>query len=304
MSNPLLATALSWASAGVEVIPLARLSNRPHQMLGSGWTRKTIGSTDPAQIKAWWESDPAANLGLINDTGGLLIMDIDMKHGVDGLRSVDDLEAWAGDQLPQSAWVATPSGGRHVYFRTGLPPGSLALPVLGLLPGIDFPWQVAAPPSGREIRVADPQTGEVFSTIGEYVANPAESMPAAPGWLVGLLRQSQTTGPIMLTQERALSHENSLPPLEVWKDRGFGFLTGSRNQDAFKLASKLFNQMAGDENAVRMTMYTIWQVTGQPAGNQFSWYECEKCISQAKRYWSGGNARDLELANGILRHKA
>ena len=275
MTNPLLETALQWAAAGVEVIPLKRLSNRPHAMLGKGWTRRTIGSTDPVQIKAWWAEDPAANLGLINDTSGLLIMDIDMKHGVDGLKSIDDLEAWAEERLPLGAYVNTPSGGLHAYFRTGLRAGSLALPVLGLLPGIDFPWQVAAPPSGREINVPDPKTGEVFTTISEYTAHPSTSIPEAPHWLVSLLQQTRSSGPLLITQERTMAQENSLPPLEVWQKEGFGFVTGSRNQDAFRLASKLFTQMAGDENAVRLTMYTIWQTTRQPAGDIFSWYECE-----------------------------
>lgn len=299
--NPLLEAAIQWAMAGVEVIPLARLSNRPHQMLGSGWSRRTVGSTSLAQIQEWWSTDPAANLGLVNDTGGLLIMDIDMKHGVDGMQSVAELEAWSEHELPQAAWVSTPSGGRHVYFRTGLAAGTLALPILGLLPGIDFPWQVACPPSGRELRVADPQTGEVFSAIGEYKSNPADGIPMAPDWLMGVLRSDRTSMGPLLSQERATRQENSLPPLAVWEADGFGIVTGSRNQDAFKLASKLFNQMDGDLEAVRLTMFTIWQKTRQPAGDVFSWYECEKCISQARRYWAGGVARDRELANGIAK---
>ena len=299
-NNPLLQQALKWASVGVQVIPLGRLSNRPHQMLGSGWSRRTVGSTDPLEIETWWTADPAANLGLVNDTGGLLIIDIDMKNGVDGLRSVDDLEAWAESELPATAWVNTPSGGRHIYLRTGLPNGTLRLPRLGILPGIDIPWQVAAPPSGRQLHVVDSSTGEVFTTIGEYWAQPTDDIPEAPAWLLTLLSEDGLGGlggPLMLSLAESERLAGSLPPLETWMDKGFGFFTGSRNQDAFKLASKLFNQMGGDENAVRLTMYSIWQQTPQPpvATTAFPWFECEKCISQAHRYYDGGNSRDLAL---------
>ena len=294
MSNPLYEAAVKWASAGVEVIPLGRLSNRPHPMLGSGWSRRTIGTTALAQVHEWWSKDPAANLGLVNDTGGLLVIDIDMKNGVDGLRSVTELEGWAESELPATAWVSTPSGGRHIYLRTGLPNGTLALPRLGLLPGIDVPWQVAAPPSGRQLHLSDPMTGEVFTTIGEYWAQPTSEIPKAPQWIFDLLAES-ARGPLLLTLAAKEQDGNALPPLEVWMARGFGFVTGSRNQDAFRLASKLFTQMGGDANAVRLTMYSIWQNTTQE-GTAFPWFECEKCISQADRYYSGGYARDVSLA--------
>lgn len=302
-TNLILEKALAWAEAEVEVIPLARMANRPHPMLGSGWTRRSVGSTDSSIIKEWWANDPAANLGIVNDTGGLLIMDIDVKHGVDGMKSVMDLEAWAEEELPTGAWVSTPSGGKHIYYRTGRRnnPGTLNLPITGMLPGIDFPWQVASAPSGRELKVTDPMTGEIFSTIGEYIEQPASEMPRAPGWLLDLIKASgRGHGPMILAQSNQMREHSTLPPVTEFEERGFGFVTGSRNQDAFKLASKMFTLTSGDSSSVRFTMYTIWQATPQPPGDLFPWHECEKCISQAERYFNGGYDRDRAMALGIV----
>jgi hypothetical protein len=65
---PPLNAALSWAAAGHLVIPLEHGKNIPNRLLlGKGWSPKagTVGSQDPEIIKAWWERDSIANIGIV-----------------------------------------------------------------------------------------------------------------------------------------------------------------------------------------------------------------------------------------------
>jgi hypothetical protein len=63
-----LTWALSYAAAGYLVIPLEHGRNIPHRLLlGKGWSAKagTAGSRDPDQIKAWWQFDCSAMIGIV-----------------------------------------------------------------------------------------------------------------------------------------------------------------------------------------------------------------------------------------------
>lgn len=76
-----------WWAATAPVIPLEHGKNIPHRLiLGSGWSPKagTVGSQDPEIIKAWWEQDPIANIGIVTAVSPLshvLVIDIDTKPG-------------------------------------------------------------------------------------------------------------------------------------------------------------------------------------------------------------------------------
>jgi Bifunctional DNA primase/polymerase, N-terminal len=152
---PPLNAALSWAAAGHLVIPLEHGKNIPNRLLlGKGWSPKagTVGSHDPEIIKAWWEQDPIANIGIVTAVSPLsrvLVIDIDTKPGKpNGWDSIFHLMEEYGP-LPETTSVITPSGGTHLYYAMpeGEPPGAVQ-------------GGVAA---GRRHPVADPSTavGEV-----------------------------------------------------------------------------------------------------------------------------------------------
>lgn len=72
-------------------------------------------TTDKKQIKAWWSQFPGAAVGI---TTGVLydVLDVDIKHGVDGrghLVYLNRLGLLNGCQKV----IETPSGGWHLYFR-------------------------------------------------------------------------------------------------------------------------------------------------------------------------------------------
>lgn len=151
----LLVAALRHAQAGFAVFPLAAGSKIPKK--GSRGFKDA--TKDEAQIRAWWEADPTANIGLATGTrSGVVVVDVDPRNGGD--------ETWAaieGDHGPQGTLsVVTPRRGRHLYYR--LPTGAVVRSGANVLgAGVDVRGDggyVVAPPS----RTAD---GEYFVDGGD-----------------------------------------------------------------------------------------------------------------------------------------
>jgi hypothetical protein len=140
--SALLAAALGYAARGIPVYPVhwprrmpggaslacscprGRPCDRPakHPLLRHGVKEAT---TNPGQLRRWWQRWPQANLGLA--TGVVFdALDID---GPAGLAALQQLQEAAGLRLP-GPLVATGGGGWHAWFRpTGLgnrPPRGLA----------------------------------------------------------------------------------------------------------------------------------------------------------------------------------
>lgn len=140
------AAAIAYATAGVAVFPIQPLGKRP--LTEHGFKDATI---DAAQIGAWWQQWPDANIGL--PTGvGFDVIDIDGRQGIATM--------YAGDRpLIDSVTIlgialTSRDAGRHIY-----------VPVTGegnkanIYPGVDYRGQggyVVAPPSvgasGRRYR--------------------------------------------------------------------------------------------------------------------------------------------------------
>jgi hypothetical protein len=103
-------------------------------------------STDPDTIAGWWMRWPTSNIGVATGAGsGLVVVDLDGQVGYD---SILELQRAAGQALPDTAWVRTPSGGWHAYFRWPGEPVPNSASKLG--PGVDVRGDggyVVAPPS-------------------------------------------------------------------------------------------------------------------------------------------------------------
>src|SRR5689334_24729014 len=118
--------ALSYATQGYAVFPLKPNGKTPVTELGFKDATK-----DPEIIRRWWTEWPEANVGVVTGRiSGIIVLDIDRKHGVDGAVSAAELD------LPKTLTIRTPSGGFHLFFKA--PAGAIVPRRIGVRPGLDI----------------------------------------------------------------------------------------------------------------------------------------------------------------------
>jgi hypothetical protein len=118
--------ALSYIGQGYAVFPLAPNSKNPFTEHGF-----KDASKDPETVRQWWSRWPEANVGVVTGRiSGIVVLDIDRKHGVDGAVSAAELD------LPKTLTIRTPSGGFHLFFRA--PQGVIVPRRIGVRPGLDI----------------------------------------------------------------------------------------------------------------------------------------------------------------------
>jgi len=165
----LVNAALRYAELGYPVFPCApggKVPFTPH-----GFKDAT---TDTAQIEAWWEKTPDANIGV--PTAGLLVVDVD---GEDNPWPADPSLA---EDLVCGPVSLTPRGGRHHIFRQ--PIGKAWKNTAGrIAPKVDTRADggyIVVPPS-----VVD---GKPYQWAETFELNVApDQLPEPPGWLANLL---------------------------------------------------------------------------------------------------------------------
>ncbi len=135
----MLAAALAYAARGWHVFPCVQGGKTP--LTPHGFKDAT---TNPAIIRAWWDKTPQANVAISCGPSNLIVIDLDVKNGVDGRESWKYFCEELRHPVPVTTSVRTPSGGEHLYF-TGH-----AKSQVGFRPGIDIRGDgsyVLAPPS-------------------------------------------------------------------------------------------------------------------------------------------------------------
>jgi putative DNA primase/helicase len=170
-------------------------------------------STDPAQIRAWWEHWPMANVGIACGEG-LLVLDVDGPEGEDELR---------GRHVPMTPTVQSGKG-QHRYFRT---PGFAVKNKARVAPGLDVRTEggyVVAPPS-LHVR------GVGYAWV---IGMAPWECPLAdcPEWLVTLLEREANAG-----EGRSLR----MPSGEAGQEKVVPIPQGRRNDELFRHACKLRN---------------------------------------------------------------
>lgn len=135
----LAAAALEYQRLGFHPIVEQPNSKLP---LEKGWQALTFRS--PQALQAAFDAAPEGH-GVGTVTCGFIVVDLDVKEGVNGVESLCALPP-----LPPTLTARTPSGGRHLFFK--LPSGSPAVKnsVSKVGPGIDIRGtggQVVLPPT-------------------------------------------------------------------------------------------------------------------------------------------------------------
>ena len=282
------AAALRYVSLNYAVLPLAAGGTRPHAILGgSGGVHHA--TTDPRRIEWWWAQDPRANIGVATGRpSGLLVVDLDMKNGHDG---VGQWSAFLRDNdltWPLVPRTRTPSDGLHLWLRAADAPERP-----GILPGVDVKGTggyVVAPPS-MLLRSGMARGGE---PSGEPVPVPYTwgagccpcQAPPAPSWMAGWL----AAAPVRAYGGGG-EYPGDTPSLE--EAARTGLARGERNREAYRLACSLFRRygVTGDgQAAVLAQMRRVYDATDK---HDFTWRELSVCIASARKYVAQQEAAEL-----------
>jgi Bifunctional DNA primase/polymerase, N-terminal len=173
-------------------------------------------TTDPGQIRAWWQRWPDANLAIATGAPGPDVLDVD-HHGQAGHGYTALMRLKNAALLGNSGTIVrTPHGGLHVYF-TG-----------------------SSQPSGRL-----PRHHLDFKAAGGYILAPPSQVDGRPYYLVrqiepsGGLSWAQVTGILEPHRHRparqALSTEHDAGRLAAWVER---LEEGNRNAGLFWAACR------------------------------------------------------------------
>ncbi|MFF4442042.1 bifunctional DNA primase/polymerase [Streptomyces sp. NPDC001621] len=279
----LLAAALCAAERGWPVIPLHPGSKRPAghperscpgtgRCAGGHRTPEQRATTDPELIQAAW-ARTAYNVGIATGPAGLLVIDLDVckpgeeEGAPDGATSLQALCERAGETLPSTYQVRTPSGGRHLYF-TAPPDRRLPCSVNRLGPHIDTrAWggYVVAPNSN--------------TPDGAYEVLIEVPVAAPPHWLVPLLveppRPAVALSPL-LVHEAVTRRARVALEREVAAVVGTG--EGGRNTRLLEGARALGRFVAWGE-IPRDVVEEAFQAGGEAAGLSAS--ECRATVRSA-----------------------
>jgi hypothetical protein len=157
--------ACAYADRGWHVLPLRPGHKQPITKHG-----KDDATDDLVTVFQWWQHWPDANIGIVANPSGLVILDVDPRHGGDD--TLAELERDWG-VLPPTIEAQTGGGGWHHLF---IHPGGALRGKLGA--GIDvqdFRYIVAPPslhPSGRHYTWSvdgDPSETELARLPDEWV---------------------------------------------------------------------------------------------------------------------------------------
>jgi hypothetical protein len=174
--EPACRQAIAYARYGWPVFPCQPGSKQPATRHGF-----RDATTDPGQIRSWWNRQQDANVAIVTGLPGPDVLDVD-QHGPagNGFTACHRLAA-AGLLGGASAVVATPGGGFHLYFAGSRQP-SARLPRQHL----DFraaSGYVLAPPSqigGKHYRLVrrQPQRAGLTWTSVTSLLDPGHRGPA------------------------------------------------------------------------------------------------------------------------------
>lgn len=165
---------LYYADMGYRVVPV-RFDPKVIPLIEwRRWASRELGD-----ITHWWDKWPDAGVALTTGGNeGLLVVDQDVKSGVDGIAEFYELAA-NFNGIPVTPTASTPSGGLHHYFS--LPRGVSLAGRVSMAPGVDIRADgnlIVAPPSVRH------------DGAYAWIVSPQDyPFAEAPEWLIHLVGQ-------------------------------------------------------------------------------------------------------------------
>ncbi|MDI5968631.1 bifunctional DNA primase/polymerase [Streptomyces sp. SL13] len=288
----LLNAALDAAARGWPVIPLRPGGKVPALQGGTRCPRtgpcagghrtfEQRATTDPAVIERCWATGPF-NVGIATGPAGLVVVDLDTLKPKDSTDTPDGVANFAalceraGQPVPVTRRIRTPSGGQHLYFTapTGARLGNTAGTLAARIDTRAWGGQVVAPGS--------------LTPVGPYTVLDGALVAQLPEWLHHALTASQrrVTGPVRLTAARDGSRL-AVAVLDRETAAVAGTGEGGRNVELLRAVRAVGRFVAwGDLD--RTTAETAFQAAGEAAGLPAG--ECRATIRSALD-WSIRTAR-------------
>lgn len=143
---------------------------------------------DPAQVIAWWQAAPDANIGVpAGVASGLAVVDVDLdKNGFDGLHTLQQQH----ERFPDTVLALTGGGGYHYLFAHPGPGQKIKNSVRTLGDGLDVRGD------GGYIIVAPSAHISGRRYAWEVSCHPTEvPMAPVPAWLLPLITDSPRAAP-------------------------------------------------------------------------------------------------------------
>lgn len=212
-----LVAALAYAARGWPVFPCKPGDKRPATKHGL-----KDATTDEARLRAWFDVEPAPNIGLVTGAAsGLVVVDLDRKGQVDGLTAFAALCREHNATL-RTCKAETPSGGLHLFFK---------------LPGADVEIRNSASKIAPGV--------DVRATGGYVVAAPSTTSAGTYRWLVSPDEVAPAEVPYWLFK-LATADRAGCPQIEA-PDDGGSIPTGQRNATLASLAGAMRRRNATTE---------------------------------------------------------
>ena len=278
------AAAMRYQSMGYRVLPLARGSKKPHPMLG--WQGGVHHATrDMQQAARWWADDRLAGIGIATG-GGLVVWDLDVKHGEDGpAEFASRLAPWLPVDIAPIA--RTPSGGWHLFMRSGI----AAVPMRpGLFPGVDVKgdggYVVAAPSrvvvAGRE--------GEALLPY-EWVSGCPCTLPFVRDEVISWLGSAPALG-----SRTGGGIGGPAPDYDAMAEHGLQ--AGSRNVDLYRLACSEYRKFGLSADGQAAVAGRIERVLAHTDRRDFGQPEVARILQSAREFVAKRERDDRDLLRG------
>lgn len=218
---------------------------------------------------------------------GVFVLDVESKDRGDlptGLDIVDDWENLNGWPLPPTLTARSVSGGLHLYFR---------------LPAEVTVCGTVVERNAVEVKGEGGYVGAPCGDDRRAWLDTSVPVAVAPGALIRLVTSPRSSrgGSGPGSAGNAGGEHGPLPPTEEFEARGLGWHTGSRNQDAYRLAWRLWAQDR-DDREVELILHTCWEATADHTGS--SWTELWRTAASARRSHTEVRAAETTAARAFL----
>lgn len=260
--HSIIEAASIYTSRGWSVLPLVADEKRP--LTRNGLYNATLLEDT---INEWYNRWPDANIGIRTGAeSGIIVLDVDVKNGAEGLKSLAELESEYGS-LPVTLRATTPSGGQHLYFKH---PGGKIKNRTSFRPGLDLRCDggyIVAPPSSIDDKPY------------EWV-DPSLKIADAPEWLVEIIKSKASSfGDHSSSETHIVSGISGVPE-------------GQRNDSVFRYAASLRSKGTPREEAEVSVLYKALNCH-PPLPED----EALRCLDSAYQYEPGTVRPCTELGN-------